>query len=71
MDEIDMAQAHQEHFDRMALKRQLAATPRGEAASECEDCEAPIPVKRREAAPGCTRCLDCQERHERQLRGER
>jgi phage/conjugal plasmid C-4 type zinc finger TraR family protein len=33
---------------------------------ECEDCEEPIPEGRRKAAPGCTRCIRCQEHFERQ-----
>ena len=71
MDEIDMAQVHQANELRWLLSAHAYALPSGEAASECEECEEPIPVKRRKAAPGCTRCLGCQERHERRLRGER
>jgi len=31
------------------------------SASFCEDCDAPIPEKRRRAYLGVTRCLFCQE----------
>ncbi|MEM8142021.1 TraR/DksA C4-type zinc finger protein [Morganella morganii] len=36
-----------------------------ESAEDCEDCGEPIPQARRRAAPGCSRCIDCQDRHER------
>lgn len=28
---------------------------------ECDDCGDPIPEARRQAVPGCTRCVYCQE----------
>ncbi|MGC1050816.1 TraR/DksA family transcriptional regulator [Pantoea agglomerans] len=31
------------------------------SASFCEDCDAPIPEKRRRAYLGVTRCVSCQE----------
>ena len=31
------------------------------SASFCEDCDAPIPEKRRRAYLGVTRCVPCQE----------
>lgn len=31
-----------------------------EGADECEDCGKEIPKRRREAVPGCRRCVDCQ-----------
>lgn len=37
----------------------------GGSYSHCEDCGEPIPHKRQQAAPGCTRCVDCQSTHER------
>ncbi|WEJ72825.1 TraR/DksA C4-type zinc finger protein [Pseudomonas sp. PSE14] len=30
------------------------------SAESCEDCGDDIPPARRLAAPGCTRCIDCQ-----------
>lgn len=65
MDDADIAQRNQEHFDRLALQRQLDSMPQGEAAEECEDCGHEIPVARRRAAPGCRRCVACQQRYER------
>ncbi len=32
---------------------------------ECIDCEEIIPAARRKAAPGCERCIDCQEVYEK------
>ena len=69
MDEADIAQRNQEHFDRLALERHLAAMPQGESAVECEDCGEEIPEGRRKAYQGCTRCIACQQRHERNQRG--
>ncbi|HCF2340909.1 TraR/DksA C4-type zinc finger protein [Pseudomonas paraeruginosa] len=46
----------------------LAARPAlviRESAEECQDCSEPIPQARRQAVPGCNRCIDCQARHER------
>ena len=68
MDDADIAQANREHFDRLALQRQLNSMPTGEAAAECEECGDPIPEKRRQVAPGCTRCIGCQHHYERKLK---
>lgn len=69
MDEADFAQANQEAWDRRVLALQLAAMPQGESAEECEECGGLIPEKRREAAPGCTRCVRCQKLFELKTRG--
>lgn len=60
MDEADVAQRNQEYLEGLALMTQLAAIPRGAAANECEECSNGIPLARRMAAPGCTRCVRCQ-----------
>lgn len=41
-------------------------TPPGSAPAMwyCEDCLVAIPDARRLAVPGCTRCVECQERVE-------
>jgi len=69
MDEVDRAKDSQDRFDRQALDRQLASMPTGESAWECEDCGEPIPEERRRAAPGCSRCIHCQQLFERSMRG--
>ncbi|MFD1245111.1 TraR/DksA family transcriptional regulator [Paralysiella testudinis] len=43
-----------------ALARQAAKQHGGQSYSYCEDCGAPIPPARQQAAPGCTRCILCQ-----------
>jgi phage/conjugal plasmid C-4 type zinc finger TraR family protein len=51
----------QERLDQ-ALAARNAAKPALAAHSFlfCEDCEEPIPEKRRVAQQGCTQCLNCQ-----------
>ena len=34
-------------------------------AQDCHDCGEPISALRQAAVPGCSRCLDCEARHER------
>ena len=36
-----------------------------DSASHCTDCDEPIPLKRREAMPGCQFCIDCQALREK------
>ncbi|WP_400636994.1 TraR/DksA C4-type zinc finger protein [Pseudomonas aeruginosa] len=48
----------------------LAARPVGvavESAHECRECGDVIPHARREAVPGCVRCIECAGYHERGL----
>lgn len=62
-DSIDMAQARADKL----LARNIASVvnrPVSVAASFCEDCDAPIPEKRRRAIHGVTRCVECQELEE-------
>jgi phage/conjugal plasmid C-4 type zinc finger TraR family protein len=61
VDEIELAELaiSQELERRINLaRRHLEASV---SLPECEDCERPIPEKRRLAVPGCTRCVECQE----------
>ncbi|MBP2301293.1 TraR/DksA C4-type zinc finger protein [Azospirillum picis] len=36
-------------------------------SAACVDCDTAIPPARRVALPSATRCVDCQDRHERGL----
>lgn len=65
-DEADRAQViNEQHLDdALAAHRRRPAYTVADSALVCIDCEEPIPAKRREAAPGCTRCIDCQTMHE-------
>ena len=72
-DELDRAQEHEQELRDDALAArfrhvhgelsadELAAIDwRVASALACADCDEPIPVARRQAVPGCTRCVDCQ-----------
>lgn len=68
MDIFDRAQELEAFQRETAI---AAATPhdQGESLAECEDCGDEIPAARREAAKGCTRCVDCQQHHELRRKG--
>lgn len=38
------------------------------SAEECSDCGDPLTNERREASPGCTMCVSCQDDAERRNR---
>ncbi len=44
-----------------AVRRARSRLPRGESARECAECGETIPAARREAVPGVTLCVGCQE----------
>ena len=69
VDEVDVAKDASDRFERMALEQQLATMPKGEAAEECVECGEPIPEARRNAVPGCIRCISCQTAVERKRGG--
>lgn len=69
MDSIDLAQERDEQLRAAALAnipRLPGTTP---ALWYCEDCLVAIPEARRQAVPGCTRCVDCQSMAEGGGRG--
>jgi phage/conjugal plasmid C-4 type zinc finger TraR family protein len=49
-----------------AVKRARSRLAEGQAATHCEQCEAPIPPARREAMPGVRLCVGCQTEIEKQ-----
>ncbi len=51
-----------------ALERARRALPSGISLEFCEECEQPIPKKRREALLGVTHCVSCQNQLEAALR---
>lgn len=65
MDEADQAQQYSEFFLATSLDACLSQTGGGESLKYCEDCDCEIPQARRVAVPGCTRCVSCQDKHER------
>ena len=61
MDELDQAQAYSDDFQAYALKQhRIGQELSNYTGSHCLDCEEEIPEKRRQAKPGCRRCIDCQ-----------
>jgi phage/conjugal plasmid C-4 type zinc finger TraR family protein len=43
-----------------AVRQARDNLPEGESASNCDDCDTPIPQRRRQAIPGVRLCLACQ-----------
>ena len=43
-----------------AVKLARSRLPKGESATNCDECEALIPQARREAVPGVRLCVTCQ-----------
>ena len=70
-DDIDRAQARELQLRQDALRDQarragLAGKTGADSATECIDCGALIPEARRQAIPGCQRCVKCQTLFEQQ-----
>jgi len=66
MDQFDRATQLEEQQREIALAQVLARTQgAGESALHCIDCGVDIPEARRQAVPGCQRCVDCQSVFER------
>ncbi|WP_109512569.1 TraR/DksA family transcriptional regulator [Pseudomonas ovata] len=63
-DIIDQANDHAEYLRTVALHRQPALSTAA-SAFYCDDCDEPIPERRRAALPGCVTCIDCQSLRER------
>lgn len=61
----------QEELDRaLAMAAQRRRTGKdgktiADSATDCLDCDEPIPLLRREAVPGCQFCTDCQAQREK------
>ena len=64
MDEIDRAEEANQAFLDAVLAAHYRNRLHGDSATHCEDCHSSIPEERREAAPGCTRCIKCQSAFE-------
>ncbi len=59
-DIIDQASENEAAFLAEALYQARLPENNGVSHTECEDCGEPIPETRRQAVPGCTRCILCQ-----------
>ncbi len=69
-DDIDRACEREEELRSDALRDQarragLLNKTVADSATECEDCGDGIPMARRIAIPGCTRCVPCQQMAEK------
>lgn len=62
-DQFDRAQQLEEMAREIALKKHR--TFKAVSRVYCEDCDAPIPEKRRQLIPGVNRCVTCQEIEEK------
>nr|DAR03285.1 MAG TPA: DksA-like zinc finger domain containing protein [Caudoviricetes sp.] len=68
-DQFDRAQQLEEMAREIAIKKHH--TFKAVSRVYCEDCDAPIPEKRRQLIPGVSRCVDCQQKYEMQQRNFR
>ncbi|MCF8094455.1 MAG: TraR/DksA family transcriptional regulator [Desulfobacteraceae bacterium] len=65
-DIIDRAAKYTDAEIRHGIRRaQQQASAGNKGSAECADCGEDIPEARRCAVPGCTRCVACQEAHEK------
>jgi len=63
-DDMDLCQQINEELISDALHRHGLYRPTGHSLTHCVVCTEPIPEARRQAAPGCTKCYDCQLEYE-------
>jgi len=47
-----------------AIARARRQLREGPGLENCEECDAPIPLARREAVPGVRLCVTCQQSHD-------
>ena len=66
--EEEMGQLHSIHITMNAIEAIRKQVSSGPSLSHCKDCGEEIPTARQAAIPGVTRCIDCQEIHERRSR---
>lgn len=50
-----------------AVNRARSQLPTGNSLTHCEECEAEIPLARREAVPGVKLCVVCQSEADEQM----
>jgi phage/conjugal plasmid C-4 type zinc finger TraR family protein len=67
-EESEMAQLHSIHLHMNAvdkIRQKLSKQTQSPSLTECQDCGEDIPRARQQAVPGVSRCVFCQELHER------
>jgi phage/conjugal plasmid C-4 type zinc finger TraR family protein len=68
-DQFDLAQDLDARYLRQALEDHARRSATGEETrSHCIDCGEEIPEARRQARPGCIRCIHCAETLENEER---
>jgi len=68
MDDMDIAQEQTVLGMERVLRDRRARTTVVQGpivARDCASCGEPIPMRRLQASPGCTRCVDCMRELER------
>ncbi len=60
-DDFDRVQELNDRHLSDALDAHFRKQATGAGREICIDCDEPIPLPRRQAAPHCTRCIDCQQ----------
>jgi len=71
MDLFDRATQFEEQQRELALAQVLRRVrAAGESLTHCIDCGVDIAEARRQAVPGCQRCVDCQAIFERRKSGK-
>jgi phage/conjugal plasmid C-4 type zinc finger TraR family protein len=68
MDEFDRAQELEQRQRDEALARVQTRLVSGPSSEECSDCGDEIPEARRQAIPGVSRCVICQNKFEKKGR---
>lgn len=67
-DLADIAQSHIETVAAAAVKNASAKVYTGKSSLYCCECGEPIPEARREAVPGCSLCVYCQQKEEHEVK---
>jgi phage/conjugal plasmid C-4 type zinc finger TraR family protein len=65
LEEAEMGQLHAIHNNMNAIAAIRAKIGTGPGLTHCEECGVKIPRARRQAVPGVSLCVDCQEYAER------
>ena len=71
MDEADCAREYSEHLLNVEIRKCIAAQGsklKAQSRMECEECGETISEARRNAVPGCTRCVGCQIESEMEMK---
>ncbi|WP_405048165.1 TraR/DksA C4-type zinc finger protein [Flexibacterium corallicola] len=68
MDNVDFAQSYVENIRNNEIRSIQTQLRTHSSHKHCRDCEEPIGLDRRRAAPNAIRCMECERDKERQKR---